>query len=40
MRQSRLERSNLPRNKVILWVMLLVIGLMAYGNYLELAPMD
>jgi hypothetical protein len=27
-------------NKVIWWAILLVIGLMAYMTYLQLAPMD
>jgi hypothetical protein len=30
----------MPWNKVIWWAVLLVIGLMAYLTYLELAPMD
>ncbi len=30
----------MPWHKVIWWVILLVIGLMAYVAYLHLAPMD
>jgi len=38
--QSRLEWGSMPWNKVIWYVILLVIGLIAYVTYLQLAPMD
>jgi len=38
--QRKLERGSMPWNKVIWWVILLVIGLMAYMTYLQLSPMD
>ena len=30
----------MPWSKVILWVILLAIGLMAYVTHIQLAPMD
>jgi polyferredoxin len=39
-RSRRLERGSMPWNKVIWWAILLVIGLIAYMTYLQLAPMD
>ena len=30
----------MPWNKVVLWVILLLVSLMAYVTYLQLAPMD
>ena len=30
----------MPWNKVVLWVILLLVTLMAYVTYLHLAPMD
>ena len=30
----------MPWSKVILWMILLAIGLMAYVTYIQLAPMD
>jgi len=35
-----LDWGSMPWNNAIWWIILLVIGLLAYVTYLQLAPMD